>query len=264
MNRIESTFARLKGKRAALIGYFTAGFPDVRESLAIGRALLESCDLVEIGVPFSDPVMDGPVLQQTACQALEAGFRISEVFSIAAHLRGVSDKPLLLMSYVNPVFRYGYASFAKDARDSGIDGVVLPDLPPEEGEEWQQAACAQGLGVIQFASPLTPDERLRYLSSRASGFIYCIAALGTTGMRDRLDAGLQGFIRRARAFCHLPLAVGIGISNPEQCGAVGRLADGVIVGSAFMRGALEAWAQNRSAASRVAELALAMRRSLGP
>jgi tryptophan synthase alpha chain len=241
MSRIEETFEALRGRRAALVGYVTGGYPSLEGSLDLARTLLRHCDLLEIGLPFSDPVMDGPILQETSRVALEQGFRAADTFEMARRLRGEGcEKPLLVMTYYNPVLRFGPASFAGEARRAGLDGAIIPDLPPEEAEDWVAAAWAVGLDVVPFAAPNTPDLRIESNAAAGSGFLYCIASLGTTGTREHLSDGLEDYARRVREHARLPLVLGIGISTPEQCAGAGRLADGVVVASAFLREYMQA------------------------
>ncbi len=263
MSRIENCFAGLRGRRAALIAYLTGGFPSISASVEIARALITQADMLELGIPFSDPVMDGPVIQETSRIALERGCGVEECLGIAAEVRKDTEKPLLLMSYYNPVFRYGLEGFAGAARSSGVDGVIIPDLPPEEMDDWRGAALGQGLDTPLFISPNTPSERIGLISAKASGFLYCVSTMGVTGLRPSLDAGLSSLLERARRCAKLPLAVGIGVSSPEQCGEAGKMADGVIVGSAFMRAAMDALERGESPSATVEHLAWKMRRSLG-
>ncbi len=240
MSRIDDVFGATKHNGSALIGYATAGFPDKRTSLSIASSLLEHCDILELGIPFSDPVLDGPLIQESSRRALESGFRIGDVFDIAAELRASSPKPILVMTYYNPVHRMGHASFAAAAARAGLDGALVPDLPPEEMAGWKEAADGEGIGNVLFAAMTTPQERLRYLGARTQGFLYCFAVKGTTGMRDSLAGELGGFMSRARACCAAPLAIGLGISTPEQCREAARIADGVVVGSALVKAAMDA------------------------
>lgn len=236
MSRIAGTFEKLQGHRAALVGYVTGGFPSTPGSLDLARALLRHCDLLEIGLPFSDPVMDGPILQETSRLALEEGFHPGDVCEMARRLREEGcNKPLLIMTYYNPLLRFGHAAFAAQARQTGIDGVIIPDLPPEEAEDWLAAACAAELDNIPFVAPNTPSERIEGNAAAGGGFLYCIASVGITGTREHLDDGLEAYARRVREHARLPLVLGIGISTPQQCAQAGQLADGVVVASAFMR-----------------------------
>jgi tryptophan synthase alpha chain len=266
MSRIDQAFSRIKENGPALIGYATAGFPDRETSLRIASSLLDHCDLLELGIPFSDPVLDGPVIQESSRRALEAGFRVKDVFDIAGALRQRTDKPLLVMTYYNPVHRMGHETFAAAAARCGIDGALIPDLPPEEMAEWKEAADAAGIQNILFASATTRGERLRRLGELTQGFLYCFAVRGTTGMRDSLAEEVGPFVERARACCDVPLALGLGISDPEQCRQAGEVADGVVVGSALVKAAMDAL-DNGDPALRAGELAhglkAALRRSVG-
>jgi tryptophan synthase alpha chain len=255
MNRIENAFESLGKGESALIGYATAGFPDKGTSLRIAQALLQHCDLLELGIPFSDPVMDGPVIQESSRRSLEAGTRIKDVMEMVAELRGETDKPILVMTYYNPVHRTGPRAFAMEAALAGVDGVLIPDLPPEEMEGWREAAEAEGLSTILFASMTTPEERLRRLGRLTQGFLYCIAVKGTTGMRESMSGELNEFMGKARSCSEAPLALGLGISNPEQCRRAGKLADAVIVGSALVKTAMEALDNGDDPARKSGELA---------
>jgi tryptophan synthase alpha chain len=254
MSRIEEAFRRAEG-RSALIAYVTAGFPDFEVSLRIASALLEHCDILELGVPFSDPVMDGPVIQESSRRALQNGATVDGVMNMARELRSASDKPLLIMTYYNPVHRRGDQVFAAGAAEAGIDGVLIPDLPPEEMSHWSQAADEAGLDTVLFASPTTPPQRLRLLGEQTRGFLYCIAVRGTTGLRDSLSDELGAFMKRVRSCCKTPLALGIGISNPEQCRVAASLADAVVVGSALVKCTIDALDEGEDPALRSADLA---------
>ncbi|WP_287152632.1 tryptophan synthase subunit alpha [Candidatus Solincola tengchongensis] len=261
IKRLEGMFEDTGG-RAALIGFHTAGFPERETSLRICLALLEHCDALEVGIPFSDPVLDGPVIQESSFRALQAGFRPSDVFGLVKDLRKATQKPLLIMTYYNPVHRLGHGRFASAAAEAGADGILIPDLPPEEMGDWRETAEGQGLAVILFASMTTSDERLRMLGELTRGFLYCFAVKGITGPRESLSRDLGPFLERARRFCTKPIAAGLGVSNPEQCREVGRLADGVIVGSALVKAALEAVDAGRDPALAVSALAAGLRGAL--
>jgi len=261
MNRIDEMFRGSDGK-AVLIGFTTAGFPDGESSLRLAQGLLAHCDALELGIPFSDPVLDGPVIQESSLRALRAGFRPRDVFPLAQRLRELSDKPLLIMTYYNPVHRLGHAPFAAAAAAAGIDGVLIPDLPPEEMGDWKEVASQHGLHTVLFASMTTPPERLRYLGEMTGGFLYCFAVKGTTGLRDSLSRDLAPFLKRVRSCCSVPLAAGLGVSNPEQCREVAGMADGVVVGSALVKSALDAIAAGLDPAPAAAELAAELKRSL--
>ena len=262
MSRIDAMFETVHGNGAALIAYATAGFPDPRVSLRIAAALLEHCDALELGIPFSDPVLDGPVIQESSRRALEAGFRVRDVFDMTGTLRERSGKPLMLMTYYNHVHRMGHGAFAAAAADAGVDGVLVPDLPPEEGEAWMAAAEGEGLDNVLFASMSTPEHRLRSVGGLTRGFLYCFAVRGTTGLREGLDAEVGPFMRRVRACSHVPLALGLGISDPEQCRQAGRLAEGVVVGSALVKAAMDALDGGDYPAARAGELARALKAAM--
>lgn len=233
--RLDEMFARLSGTRAALIAYATAFYPDRDESARVIRAMFEAgADAVEIGVPFSDPVLDGPVIQGSSSAALAAGATPAGVLELAGEIRMDTESPLLLMSYYNPVFRYGLERFARDAIAAGVDAVAIPDLPVEEMGPWSGQCEAAGLGTVAFCAMTTEDERMRLAGEMSSGFLYCVSVMGTTGARERLSGGLERFLKRVRAATECPLGAGLGISTPEQCSRVGEAADAVIVGSALV------------------------------
>ncbi len=262
MSRVEDAFKKKEGERPALIAYATAGFPDREASLAIARALLEHCDLLELGIPFSDPVLDGPVIQESSRRALEAGFRTADVFELAGELRAGTEKPILVMTYYNPVHRAGHGCFAAEAARAGLDAALIPDLPPEEMAGWRAEAEAAGIDNVLFASMTTPAERLRMLGRLTGGFLYCLAVRGTTGMRETLAEGLGPFMARARSCCGKPLALGLGISTPRQCREAGSLADGVVVGSALVKAAMDAADAGEDPAASVGEIAARLREAL--
>lgn len=240
VGRVTEMFERLRGERSALIAYATGYFPDRETSEEVIREMLDSgADAVEVGLPFSDPVMDGPVIQETSKRALKAGSNTTGVLDLVSGIRKDTQKPLLVMSYYNPVFCYGTERFARDAAESGVDGVIVPDLPAEEMLEWKANCDAAGLETVAFCAMTTTGERIRLSSSMSSGFLYCISLLGTTGARDSLPSGFEPFMRRVRSNSGCPLAVGVGISTPQQVRQASALADGVIVGSALMRCVME-------------------------
>ncbi len=237
IENITQTFARtrLEG-RPAYMPYFTLGYPDRPASLDIIEALAHNgADLIELGVPFSDPLADGPTIQRSTQVALEQGMTVAGCLESVAVLRrrGVTQ-PLLLMGYVNPLLSYGYERFTAQAAQAGADGLIVPDLPPEEAEPLEQACRANGLALVFLLAPTSTPERIALAARRSSGFIYLVSVAGVTGARRELPPDLADFIRRVRSMTDLPLAVGFGISTPQQAQAVGALADGVIVGSALI------------------------------
>ena len=235
--RIASLFERTKREnRAALVAYVTAGDPSPDKTIEIVNALLKGgVDLVELGVPFSDPVADGPVIQAGSDRALQAGTTVAKVLDIARAIRKSSQAPILLFTYLNPALRYGFEKLAKDAAEAGIDGCLLTDLSVEEAEPYVAPLRSAGLDTVFLAAPTSTDHRLGLVGKYSSGFVYLVSRTGVTGERTTLSDSLAPLVARTRAVSSLPLAVGFGISTPEQAGVVAQLADGVVVGSAFVR-----------------------------
>lgn len=236
MNRIDKKFKQLKKEgRAALIPYVMAGYPTLKASERMVRTLSEAgADLIEIGIPYSDPLADGATIQKASEVALSHGVTTEDVFGLVKRIRQHSDIPLILMTYYNVIFRFGAESFARRAASSGADGVICPDLPPEEGATWQKVGRRYGLNTIFILSPTSTEERIEKVASLSRGFIYCVSLTGVTGAREKLPANLAQFLTRVRAKTDKPLAVGFGISTPEQARKVAKLADGVIIGSALL------------------------------
>jgi tryptophan synthase alpha chain len=236
-SRIEVLFERTRAeKRAALIGYITAGDPSPAETPAIAAALERGgVDLIELGVPFSDPIADGPVIQRGAERALKAGTNVTKVLEMARRIRSTSQIPLLLFTYMNPVLRYGWNKLAADAKAAGVDGMLLTDLSVEEARPYVDAMRGAGLDTVFLAAPTSTDARLKKVSEYSSGFVYLVSRTGVTGERAALSDSIAPLIQRMRGVTKLPLAVGFGISTPEQAGAVAAMADGVVVGSALVR-----------------------------
>lgn len=234
-SRLEKMFEELRGNRAALIAYATGFYPDRQGCIDAITAMLENgADAIEIGVPFSDPVMDGPVIQEASARGLGQGATPTAVMDIVSEVRRRTDRPLLLMTYYNPVFHFGQVEFIRRAAASGVDGIVIPDLPVEEMGAFKAASDDAGVSTVPFCSMTTSASRIREASSLATGFLYCISRLGTTGARDGLSPELPEFLDRVRANASCPVAAGVGVSTPEQCARVGEIADGVIVGSAIV------------------------------
>jgi tryptophan synthase alpha chain len=241
MGRLQQTFERLKkaGKKA-YIGYSMAGFPDAAHDLALARGILDESDILELGVPFSDPIADGPVLQRASERALAHGGGLRRTLEIAKNLRESSDKPLLLMSYLNPLLNMGIETFAHAAKGAGIDGVVIPDLPPEEGESYSLPLRAAGLDIIFLAAPTSTPARVKAVAKAASGFIYVVSVAGVTGERKAFDNRLADTVAALRKASKLPLAIGFGVSSPESAKEAARLADGVVVASTVLKAAQDA------------------------
>jgi len=237
VSRIPAVFARLRARgEVALVPYFTAGDPDLETTRELVlAAAAEGADAIELGVPFSDPMADGPVLQRSAARALAAGTTLPRVLELVAALRRELSQPLVLFGYYNPFFRYGVGRLAVDAAAAGADGFLCVDLPPEEAGELRAAARTAGLDLIALLAPTTPPERVRAIARTASGFLYFVSVLGTTGARAELPAALPELVARVRRATDLPVGVGFGVSRPEQAGWIARFADAVIVGSALAR-----------------------------
>lgn len=235
--RITQLFDRLKQpRRPAFIGYLTAGDPSPDMTPKLVAALERAgVDLIELGVPFSDPIADGPVIQRGSDRALQAGTTMAKVLDIARHIRQTSQVPLVLFSYLNPIIRYGVDSLARDAKDAGIDGLLMTDLSVEEAPRYVAPFHAQGLDTIFLVAPTSTPERLRKVAEYSSGFVYLVSRTGVTGTQDSVSASVEPLINATRPYTKLPLAVGFGISKPEHMAAVGAIADGVIVGSALVR-----------------------------
>lgn len=234
--------ARADG-RAALIGYLPAGFPDVASSIRIIQAMVEGgCDVVEVGLPYSDPTMDGPTIQLAADRALAAGTTPADVLRVVS-ATAETGAAALVMSYYNPIDRYGVARFAADLAAAGGSGVITPDLLPEEAGEWLDASDAAGLDRIFLVAPSSTDRRLRLTTDVCRGFVYAASLMGVTGTRDQVADTAEHLVRRTRAITGEsgpPVCVGLGISNGEQAAEVAGYADGVIVGAGFCRRILEA------------------------
>ena len=257
MSRIAAAFARAADEgRAAFIGYLTAGDPDADSTVRLAGALARAgTDVLELGVPFSDPIADGPVLQRAASRALAAGTTLESVFAIARRIRAGTDLALVLFSYVNPILRFGAVRAGRAAKDAGFDGVLLTDVPPEESAGVHPPLRRAGLDTVLLVSPTSPDRRMREAARLSSGFLYVVSRAGTTGARDRLPADLPKTVARARkAARDLPVAIGFGISTPDAARAASRLADGVVVGSALVRAA-ETGVDRRDAERAVERLA---------
>ncbi len=238
MSRITQTFALLKqNNRKALMPYVTLGYPALESALEIVPALAEAgADLVELGVPFSDPLADGATIQAAGQKALANGMSLALCLGQAATLRtrGVT-LPFVLMGYYNPIVQFGIERFAEQAVASGIDGLIVPDLPPEEAGALHTAATARGLDVIFLLAPTSDAARVQTVTTLSSGFVYLVSLVGVTGARDSLPPDLADFVARVRAVTEKPLAVGFGIATPEQAAQVAHVADGVIVGSALVK-----------------------------
>ncbi len=236
MNRIEEIFATLKSAdRKALIPYIMAGDPDLGTTAELVVELdRQGADLVELGVPFSDPIADGPTIQRAAQRALDQGTTLRGIVDTVESIRRHSSIPIVLMTYYNPVLAYGLEAFSRDAAGAGVDGLIVPDLPPEEGRALSDACARCGLSVIFLVAPTSTPDRIELVSRHTTGFVYCVSLTGVTGVRGRLAEGVDEFMTQVRSLTDRPLGLGFGISSPEQAREASRLADGVIVGSAII------------------------------
>jgi tryptophan synthase alpha chain len=240
-DRIAAAFSG-SGKRAALMPYLMGGHPDLATSRSCLEAAVDAgADLIELGIPFSDPLADGPVIHAAGTQALEAGVKPADVLALCGQV--ATRVPVLLMVYANLVLAHGGGDFARRASEAGAAGLIVPDLPHEEADNVRAACDDYGLALVPLVAPTTTDALMEAIGADATGFIYAVSLIGTTGERGELPPGLTGLVERIRAVARVPVAVGFGISTAEQARAVGELADGVIVGSRVVRAAGEAGAE---------------------
>ena len=237
MSRIGDRFSALAARgEKALVAFVTAGDPSLDRTVEAAVAIAEAgADVIELGVPFSDPLADGPVIQRASDRALKRGARLEGVLHAARRIRSRSDVPLLLFSYANPLLRRGLERLAGEAADAGLDGVLVTDLPPEEAGEWIPCARRRGLDTVFLAAPTSGDDRLRGIADASRGFVYAVSRTGVTGESATLSDDGAALVRRLRAFTTAPVVLGFGISTPEQVRAAAAVADGVVVGSAIVR-----------------------------
>ena len=235
-SRLTTTFSRLRSEhRTGLVTFTTAGDPDLPRAAEILKALDRAgADVLEVGVPFSDPLADGPVIQRATERALAAGGSLRASLAMIEGIRPSVSAPIVLFSYANPILRLGVAEFARRAAGSGVDGVLALDLPIEEAGEFRETLAASGLDAIFLLSPTTTDARIARAAELGRGFLYGISRLGVTGARDRVASGAEGLVRRIRALTAMPVALGFGISRPEHVAEVGAYADAAVVGSALV------------------------------
>jgi len=251
---LSDLFAKTRAEgRGALVGYLPAGYPTVSGSVDLLKGMIEAgCDLVEVGVPYSDPVMDGPVIQAAATTALSAGFRLRDVFTVVERVSAAGGKAVV-MTYWNPVFRYGVNEFARDLAAAGGLGIITPDLIPDEAQDWLSASEEHGLDRIFLVAPSSTEERIASTAAATSGFLYATAVMGVTGAREAVGAGAAELVARARAHTSLPIGVGLGVRSGEQAAEVAGFADAVIVGSAFVARAAEGVGSVQTLAAELAE-----------
>ncbi len=237
MSRIDRRFAAVKAQgRAAFVTYIMAGDPDAATSLEILKGLPGAgADLIELGLPFSDPMAEGPTIQLASQRALAGGMRTAGVLQIVAEFRkDDQDTPIILMGYLNPVLNFGFEAFAEAAAEAGVDGLIIVDCPPEEADPLVDALDAAGISLIRLATPTTDDARMPAVVRRTSGFVYYVAVAGVTGVKEADADAVAPFVERVRAASGLPVAVGFGIRTPERAAAVAKVADAVVVGSALV------------------------------
>jgi tryptophan synthase alpha chain len=238
---VAGAFQKAKAQdRAALVGYLPAGFPSVPGAIAAATTMAAAgVDIIEIGLPYSDPLMDGPVIQEAAHRALAGGTRVADVLTTVQAVAG-TGVPVLIMTYWNPVDHYGVAAFARDLAAAGGSGLITPDLTPEEAGPWLEAAAEHGLDRVFLVAPSSSPERIRLVTAACGGFVYAASVMGTTGTRDAVGSEAAGLVRRVRECTSLPVAVGLGVRDRAQAAEVAGFADGVIVGTAFVRRLLDA------------------------
>jgi len=234
LTRIASAFDQ--PAHTALVAYITVGYPSIEATLKVVPLLAGSgCDMVELGIPFSDPLADGTTIQKASFYALQNGVTPRLCLEIAKQVSQMIEIPLVFMTYFNPVFSYGLGEFCGACASSGVDGLIIPDLPPEEGMELEAVTQRHGLDLIYLLAPTSTEERIRLVANRSRGFIYLVSVTGVTGVRDKLPPGLDAFVGRVRKMACQPICVGFGISTPEQARQVAEVADGVIVGSRIVQ-----------------------------
>ena len=234
MSRIASVFTL--ANHTALIPYITVGYPNTATTLKVVSLLSSSgCDIIELGIPFSDPLADGATIQRASYEALRQGVTPHLCLEVAQELKRQVEIPLVFMTYYNPVLKFGLDQFCSKCAEVGIDGLIIPDLPPEEGQELEKSTRSQGLDLIYLLSPASTQERIRLVVGKASGFIYLVSLTGVTGARDELPEELEGFVSRVRKRTEKPLCIGFGVSTPEQARRISKVANGVIVGSRIIQ-----------------------------
>ena len=244
----------------ALIAYITVGYPSIEATLEVVPLLASNgCDIVELGIPFSDPLADGATIQKASYQALQQGTTPELCLEVAHKLHQKIATPLVFMTYYNPVFNFGLEAFCRSCAEAGVSGLIIPDLPPEEGEDLEVITRKHSLDLIYLLAPTSTKERIAVVAERSRGFIYLVSLTGVTGARQTLPPELESFVKRVRQKAKQPLCVGFGVSNPEQAGRIARIADGVIVGSRIIQ-LMEADESMASVANFAGELRCALNR----
>jgi len=267
MNRVTEAFGRAASEgRSALVGYLPAGFPTVAQAIAAASVMATSgADVIEIGLPYSDPLMDGPVIQEAVHRALEAGVHVSDVLRTVEAV-AATGVPVLIMTYWNPVDQYGVGAFAGDLAAAGGCGLITPDLPPEEAGAWLHAAAEHNLAPVFMIAPSSSEARIKLITASCGGFVYAASVMGITGARAQVSVAAAGLVERIRQHTNLPVAVGLGVGTSVQATEVASFADGVIVGTAFVQRLLaapDAESGRRAIADLTAELAAGVRQRPG-
>ncbi|GII26659.1 tryptophan synthase subunit alpha [Planotetraspora mira] len=262
MTTLQTVFEKARAEnRSALVGYLPAGFPSKDGAVAAATAMVEAgCDVIEIGLPYSDPLMDGPTIQDAVHRSLVNGTRISDVMRTVEGV-AASGAATLVMTYWNPVDRYGAERFARDLASAGGAGTITPDLTPEESEPWLAASKEAGIDTVFLVAPSSPDERISRVASCCTGFVYAASLMGVTGARESVGSAAEGLVKRTRSHTSLPICVGLGVGNGRQAAEVAAYADGVIVGSAFIRRLLDA-PDEKTGLAEVRELAQELARGV--
>jgi tryptophan synthase alpha chain len=261
VSRIEKCLASLNGKKA-LVAFYTAGDPDLSASKDIFAVIEKNgADIIEIGVPFSDPLADGPTIQASSHRSLQNGTTLKKIIQLVADIRKTSELPIILMTSFNPVLVYGQKEFVADAVKAGVDGVIIPDLPPEEAEEF--LGLAEGLDMVFLLAPTSTPSRIEQVGKISKGFIYYISLTGTTGTKESLSAGLEEKVKEIKKSVSLPVLVGFGVSGPEQAKQAAQISDGVIIGSAIVK-LIEAHSDPAERDLKLAEFLASIKKAINP
>jgi tryptophan synthase alpha chain len=264
-NRLDTRFAALKAQgRAGFIAYVMAGDPDAETAFEILKGLPGAgADVIELGFPFSDPMAEGPPIQKASLRALKAGMTLHGTLDLVRRFRGLDgDTPIVLMGYLNPILTWGFAKFAVDAADAGVDGLIVVDCPPEEADPLADELDAAGISLIRLTAPTTDDNRLKTVVKRTSGFVYYVSVAGVTGVKEANATDIAPAVKRVRAASGLPVAVGFGIKTPERAAEVARVADAAVVGSALVDQIAKAIELNQNPAPKVLETAAALAKAV--
>ncbi len=237
MNRIEEHLSKLKAQgRKAFIPYIMAGYPDVKTTEKVFSMLQDvGADVVELGVPFTDPLADGPVIQEAASVALKNGLTLKRVLSLLKSLRRSYSLPVVLMTYYNPVYKYGLSRFFRDASKAGVDGLIVPDLPPDEADELIEYSRKYRMATIFLAAPTSTDDRIRLVTERSTGFVYYVSITGITGSKIQITREMEKMIKKIKSYTEVPVCVGFGVKKPQEAKRIAEIADGVIVGSSIVK-----------------------------